>query len=161
MTWQCVPFRCIALIVAVWVTVVFPAPHSTAATAAPEGVWLIDGRVAVQIFDCSDLLCGRILWLQIPRDLQGELDQDKKNPDPALRKRKLCGLLILWGLHSTQPNEWGGGWFYNPDDGKTYNIAAKLTSANVIAARIYEGYWLFGKTKILHRVPHGTSNGWC
>jgi uncharacterized protein (DUF2147 family) len=96
-----------------------------------------------------------------PRDPQGQLDRDKNNPNPALRQRKLCGLTIFWGLHSTEPGEWGGGWFYNPDDGKTYQIAAKLTSADVITARIYEGYRLFGRTKFLHRVPHGTSNGWC
>jgi hypothetical protein len=45
-------------------------PRSVASAGIPEGVWLIDHEVAVQIFDCSNLLCGRVLWLLIPRDPQ-------------------------------------------------------------------------------------------
>lgn len=70
-------------------------PCTLARAAVPGGVWLIDGKVAVQIFDCSGLLCGRIVWLQTPRDPQGQLNRDRNNPDPALRQRRLCGLTIL------------------------------------------------------------------
>ncbi len=38
--------------------------------AVPQGVWLMNSRVAVQIFDCDSLLCGRILWLLVPRILR-------------------------------------------------------------------------------------------
>ncbi|WP_264715868.1 DUF2147 domain-containing protein [Limobrevibacterium gyesilva] len=136
-------------------------PRAMAWAAVPQGVWLMDARVAVQVFDCDGLLCGRILWLLIPRDPRGELDRDKNNPDSALRQRRLCGLTILWGLHATGHDRWSGGWFYNPDDGRTYNVAAQLTSADVLTARIYLGIPLFGRTKTLIRVPHGTSEGWC
>jgi uncharacterized protein (DUF2147 family) len=136
-------------------------PRSVASAGIPEGVWLIDHEVAVQIFDCSNLLCGRVLWLLIPRDPQGRLVRDKKNPESELRQRPLCGLTIFWGLRSTGPDRWTDGWFYNPDDGDTYNISAELRSADTIDARIYLGVPLLGKTKTLHRVPHGTSNGWC
>jgi uncharacterized protein (DUF2147 family) len=129
--------------------------------AVPEGVWLIDGKAAVQIFGCGGLLCGRILWLQTPRDPQGQMNRDKNNPNPALRQRPLCGLTVLWGLRSTNPGQWGGGWFYNPDSGKTYNVSAELRSADLIVARIYLGVPFFGETKTLLRVPHGTSAGWC
>jgi uncharacterized protein (DUF2147 family) len=95
-------------------------PRTAASAGIPEGVWLIDNKVAVQIFDCSNLLCGRILWLSIPRDPQSRLDRDKKNPQPALRQRPLCGLTILWGLRPAGPDRWTDGWFYNPDDGDTY-----------------------------------------
>jgi uncharacterized protein (DUF2147 family) len=141
--------------------VIWLAVPVSRAAAAPEGVWLMESRVAVQIFDCGNLLCGRILWLAIPRDPQGRLDRDKHNPDPALRQRPLCGLTIIWGLRSTGPRRWRGGRFYNPDDGKTYNISAELTSADALIARIYLGFPLFGETKTLHRVLHGTSKGWC
>jgi uncharacterized protein (DUF2147 family) len=137
------------------------SPHVMAIAADPKGVWLMDGEVAVQIFDCSGLLCGQIRWLQIPRDPQGRLNRDDKNPDPRLRQRRLCGLTIIWGLHSTGPDSWGGGWLYNPDDGKTYNLSAELRSANLMVAHVYRGLPFFGETKSLVRVPHGTSNGWC
>lgn len=133
----------------------------TAWATVPEGVWLMDAKAAVQIFDCDGLLCGRILWLQIPRDPQGQLIRDKNNPDPALRQRQLCGLTILWGLRPTSQDRWADGWFYNPDDGTTYRVSAQLRSADVIRARIYLGIPFFGESKTLSRVPHGTSEGWC
>ncbi len=136
-------------------------PRSAASADIPQGVWLIDGEVAIGIFDCGNLLCGQVLWLLIPRDPQGLLVRDKKNPKPELRQRPLCGLTIFWGLKPAGPNRWTDGWFYNPDDGQTYNISAQLVSADVILARIYRGIALFGQTKILSRVPHGTSDGWC
>jgi len=51
----------------------------------------------------------------------------------------LCGLTIFWGLRSSGPGRWPDGWFYNPDDGDTYNISAELRSADTIDARIYLG----------------------
>ena len=132
-----------------------------AQTAVPEGVWLIDKKAAVQIFDCEGLMCGRILWLYKPRDTQGELLLDSKNPDPALRQRPLCGLTMLWNLQPVAPDRWKIGWFYNPDNGKTYRVSAQLKSDDVMVARIYVGVPLFGKTKTLERIPHGTTEGWC
>lgn len=121
----------------------------------------MDSKVAVQVFECGDRLCGRIVWLVVPRDSQGNLDRDKKNPDARLRDRPLCGLTILWGLKPAAPSHWEGGQFYNPFDGETYSFSAKLTTANRISARIYRGFPLFGKTRTLQRVPHGTAEGWC
>ena len=73
---------CAALVL---IGVVVSVPRPLASVGIPQGVWLIDNEVAVQVFNCSNLLCGRILWLSIPRDPQGRLVLDKKNPDPALR----------------------------------------------------------------------------
>lgn len=142
-------------------TILLAAAPAVAQTAVPEGVWLIDGRVAVQIYDCMDLMCGRILWLKVPRNAIGQLDRDKHNPDPALRERELCGLTMIWNLHPDGLNRWKDGWFYNPDDGVTYRVSAQLESDDVMLARIYIGLPLFGRTKTLARVPHGVSDGWC
>jgi hypothetical protein len=92
-----------ALLIAALMSLVVPCTLAWA--AVPSGVWLIDGKAAVQIFDCSGLLCGRILWLQTPRDPQGQLNRDKNNPDPALLQRRLCGLTVFWGvaLHRSRP----------------------------------------------------------
>ena len=132
-----------------------------ASAQVPEGVWLIREEAAVQIFDCNGLLCGRILWLQTPHDPQGQLKRDKRNPDPALRQRELCGLTLIWDLRSTGPNHWDDGWFYYPDTGKTYNIKMELTSADALVARFYQGTSFVGETKTLSRALHGTSEGWC
>jgi hypothetical protein len=94
------------------------------------------------------------VWLSIPRDPQGRLVLDKKNPEPALRQRPLCGLTIFWGLQPGGPDRWTDGWFYNLDNGETYNISGELKSADTIEARIYLGDPIQGQTKMLYRVPH-------
>jgi uncharacterized protein (DUF2147 family) len=143
------------------VTSLLAASRVTAQTVVPQGVWLIDQKAAVQIYDCDGLLCGRILWLLVPRNSLGQLDRDYHNPVPELRQRQLCGLTMLWNLRPAGPNRWKDGWFYNPDDGGTYRVSAQLKSADVLLARIYVGIPLFGQTKTLVRVPHGVSRGWC
>lgn len=159
--WPSLPHGLCRAALVVTAIVVLAVPRTSALAAVPEGVWLIDEKAAVQIFECDGLLCGRILWLRTPRDLQGRLNRDRHNPDPALRQRQLCGLTILWRLRAIGPGRWDGGWFYNPDDGKTYNVAAELRSADLIVARIYSGIPIFGQTKRLLRVRPGTSDGWC
>jgi uncharacterized protein (DUF2147 family) len=146
---------------ALFVAALFAAPRAAAQAAVPEGVWLIDRKAAVQIYDCAGLMCGRILWLYKPLNALGQLDRDKHNPDPALRQRELCGLTMLWNLRPAGLNRWKDGWFYNPDDGTTYRVTAQLKSDDVLVARIYLGIPLFGQTKTLARVPHGASKGWC
>jgi hypothetical protein len=93
--------------------------------------------------------------------LRPKTNPDKNNPNPALRNRRLCGLTILWNLQPDAFDRWNDGWFYNSDNGSTYRVAAQLKSNDERVARIYVGVSLFGKTKVLARVPHGTSAGWC
>lgn len=137
------------------------AAARVASAEGPQGVWLIDGEAAVQIFDCNGQMCGRLLWLQAPHDPQGQPKRDKRNPDPALRQRELCGLTIIWDLRSAGNNHWNDGWLYYPVSGKTYSIKAKLTSSDALVARFYQGNSIVGETKTLTRVRHGTSAGWC
>jgi uncharacterized protein (DUF2147 family) len=131
------------------------------AAAAIPGIWLMDAKVAIQVFDCGELLCGRVIWLKTALDPQGLLKRDKLNPDPALRERQVCGPTIIWNMHPAGPGRWKDGWFYNPDDGDTYRLTMELQSDDVIVARVYVGIPLFGKTKTLVRVPMGIGTGWC
>src|ERR1700757_3962780 len=115
---------------------VHPLPASS---AVPEGIWMFANRVAVQLFDCSGQLCGRIVWLLRPRTPAGQPDLDTHNPE----QRHLCGLTIIWGLQPGAPDHWIGGWLYDPQDGVTYNVTAELVSPTTISARVYRGDPLF------------------
>lgn len=137
------------------------APRAMAAAAVPQGIWLMDTTVAIRIFSCGGLLCGRVIWLKAPLDPQGLLKRDRKNPDPALRQRQVCGPTIIWNLRPVGSARWDGGSFYNADNGKTYRVSMELRSADVVVARIYKGTPIFGQTRTLVRVPRGTSAGWC
>ena len=140
---------------------VLAVPRPAVPAGIPGGVWLMPLKVAVQIFDCAGRLCGRIVWLRRPRDAAGRLVHDKKNPDPALRQRPLCGQTVIWGLQPAGPDRWKNGWLYNPDDGKTYRLTAQLSAADTMIARIYLGIPLFGETWTMRRVPLLDSEGWC
>jgi uncharacterized protein (DUF2147 family) len=132
-----------------------------ALSGVPEGTWLLANRVAVQVFECSGQLCGRIVWLLRPRTPAGQPDLDHLNPDPSLRQRHLCGLTIIWGLQPDGPSHWTDGWLYDPKDGVTYDVTAELTASNTISARIYRGVPLIGRTEILIRDPQLSFDGRC
>ncbi len=127
----------------------------------PEGTWLLANRVAVQVFECSGLLCGKIVWLVRPRTPDGQPDIDRLNPDLTLRQRALCGLTIIWGLQPDSPGHWSNGWLYDPQDGATYDVTAELSAPDRISARVYRGIPLFGRTEILIRDPQLSFEGRC
>ena len=132
-----------------------------ASSTVPGGTWMFANRVALQIFDCSGLLCGKIVWLLRPDNAAGQPDLDHFNPDPALRQRHLCGLTIIWGMQSNGQGQWSNGWLYDPKDGITYNVTAELTSTSIITARVYRGMPLLGRTEILVRDRPLRVNGRC
>ena len=131
----------------------------TASAAVPQGVWMVDGRAALQIYDCNGLMCGRLRWMDTPRDAKGEPKRDKNNPDPTLRQRELCGLTLLWDLRPAGPDRWEGGHFYNPESGKTYNVVTEQRSSDQLVARVYDGFTQLGETKTLHRAGPGIADG--
>jgi hypothetical protein len=72
---------------------------SRAFAASPVGLWYAEGGAAeVQIFQCADALCGKVVWLRSPLGDDGCELRDDKNPDATLRARAIVGLLALTGL---------------------------------------------------------------
>jgi uncharacterized protein (DUF2147 family) len=136
-------------------------PSRPASSEVPDGTWLFANRVAVQVFECSGLVCGRIVWLLRPRAPDGQPDVDRLNPDSTLRQRPLCGLTIIWGLQPDGAGHWSNGWLYDPEDGNTYGLTAERTAPNEISARVYRGVPLFGRTEILIRDPQLSFDGRC
>ena len=108
-----------------------------------DGAWSIRG-LALHIFDCQRLVCGRIVWLN----------------DPAQRPAQ-CGRTIIWGLEVRGRNEWGGGSILDPNDGNTYRLSAVYEPDGTLHARIFKGIPLFGKTEILTRVDLHSLKGLC
>jgi uncharacterized protein (DUF2147 family) len=120
-------------------------PIAGAELPVPDGTWLVSQRVAFDIFPCPNALCGRIAWLR----------------NPALRTAEMCRRTIIWGLRSDGPAQWGNGWFFDPEDGGTYNVSAHVETVDRIAARIYKGISLFGKTEVVTRITPRSLPGWC
>lgn len=132
-------------------------PSLAHAQASPVGMWLTEsGKAGVEISDCGGgLLCGKIAWLKDPIDEAGKPRVDKNNPAAELKSQKLCGLLMVGNFKPAgKPNEWDGGFIYNPEDGKTYSSEMELKSADVLGVRGYVGIPLFGKSQTWTRLPN-------
>jgi uncharacterized protein (DUF2147 family) len=114
-----------------------------AETPDVDGTWIIQDLV-LNIFDCQNLVCGRIVWIKDP-----------------VRRPAQCGKVIVWGLAPVSPSEWKGGSILDPDDGKTYNLSATREPDGTLHARIYRGIPLLGRTKILRRVDLSSFAGLC
>jgi uncharacterized protein (DUF2147 family) len=115
-----------------------------AQTSDADGTWVIKD-LALDIFNCQNLVCGRVVGVRDPR---------KRTPE-------VCGRTIVWGLMKTGPATWTNGSIVDPDNNVTYNLSATLVSDDTLRARIYKGVPLFGRTEILQRVAPSTLAGWC
>jgi uncharacterized protein (DUF2147 family) len=117
---------------------------SAPARASPvDGSWVIHDLV-LEIFNCQQSVCGKIVWTKDPK-----------------RRQQNCGRTIVWGLSPAGPGTWSGGSIYDPTDGNTYRLSATLQPDGTLHARIYRGVPLFGKTEVLRKVPTRSLDGWC
>jgi uncharacterized protein (DUF2147 family) len=93
------------------------APGSAKANAI-DGNWkTADGKSVIQFYPCGAGMCGKIARFLVPEPKGGA--RDDKNPDKALRSRKLLGLQIFWNLAPAKARFKGKG--YSPEDGRNFN----------------------------------------
>jgi len=85
------------------------------------GEWLTqDGGSKVRIGPCAGnaaLLCGVVSWL--PAAEANNLDT--KNPNAALKSRRILGTTTISGFKQSAPGKWSGGKLYDPATGKSYS----------------------------------------
>jgi uncharacterized protein (DUF2147 family) len=103
---------------------------STPALASDAaGTWVSqDGGLKVQLVDCGDRICGRVVWLGEPLDRAGRPKTDTQNPDPAKRARPLIGLPVV-RMGPAGRGRWSGT-IYNADDGHVYRAHLTVKDAH-------------------------------
>ena len=98
----------------------FGAAGIPGAKADPRGLWLAQDGAKVRVGSCGGTLCATIAEPKSRVDpATGQPWTDKNNPDPALRRRPLVGLPVLWSLQPSGPGKWSGT-LYNVENGNTY-----------------------------------------
>lgn len=124
-----------------------------AATGDPVfGLWLSDkGNAIVELRPCGDEACGRIVWLEKPRDVDGDLRRDIRNQREALQSRLICGLTMVVGFERAKPGVWEDGYIYNPEDGRTYTARMEMRDDGRLEVRGFVGLPILGKTRIWTR----------
>jgi uncharacterized protein (DUF2147 family) len=126
-----------------------PDAQDHAATSPPPdaivGEWWTEGNE------------GRIRFVRSPDGtytglLVGGRDPgtDVNNKDPALRKRPLLGIVLIWHLRPDD-GEYVDGYVYNPRNGETYRMKAELTGKTTLKVRGYLGISLLGQSQIWTR----------
>jgi uncharacterized protein (DUF2147 family) len=133
-----------------------PAPfaHAGQEDSPATGHWLTeDHRGVIDIERCDDgKLCGRLVWMQLPPEASAKPPTDGRNPSTELRTRPLCGLVMLGGFKQISEREWGDGWIYDPENGKTYKAQMTLATDTSLKLRGYVGIPLLGETQLWTRV---------
>ena len=105
---------------------------SAQASDGPTGTWrMANGKVTVRVSPCGSALCGRVVALKKPRDSEGRIKVDSRNPNPALRQRPVVGLTILSNMKASGEGTWSGT-IYNPDDGRTYSSSMQLVGPSTM-----------------------------
>lgn len=127
------------------------------------GTWLTASKSAeIQIAPCPNAsngpICGTVVKLNDPKDAGGkpvapEGVVDTRNADPALRTRKVLGMVLLYNfVKTTDPNTFEEGTIYNGENGKTYKANMSLQPDGSLKLRGYVGTPMFGETQIWTRV---------
>lgn len=94
------------------------AAPALARPASIEGNWRADdGKSVIEFYPCGEAMCGRIARFLVQEPAGGA--RDGKNPDKALRDRKLLGLRVFWSLVPGKERFKGKG--YSPEDGRNFN----------------------------------------
>ncbi len=147
------------LTLAVALMCVLAGPGAVAAAQGGEdaivGIWLTQtGDGFVKIERDGERYRGRIVGAP-PGTRDDQDTRDVNNPDPALRQRKVQGLLIM-GDYSFNGKRWVNGWVYDPDVGKQYKSNIKLKGPDRLQMRGYIGTPLLGRSQVWTRVSEDT-----
>jgi uncharacterized protein (DUF2147 family) len=114
--------RCIATLLfacMIWLTGAFAAEASDAKDIF--GIWRHpDNGSLVQIYACENAICAKVVRVDDPSR------RDVNNPDAALRKRPILGIVVWRHGKAIGPNLWAGS-LYNTLDGGSYYGTLRLS----------------------------------
>jgi uncharacterized protein (DUF2147 family) len=139
------PFRRIFGIVGLAVALGLPSlamPAGASAPSAPLGDWVTaNGHGVVQIAQCGDALCGRIVGIDRPPGTPMPTDAEG---------RPQCGLTIITDETPTSDGRWLGH-ITDPRDGSTYQAEIWADGSGQLYVRGFVGIPLFGQTQVWRR----------
>ena len=113
-------------------------------------------NLTVEVNPYKNTFKAKIIWFSggVTKTKPMETITDIKNPNPALRNRKVLGLDVVENLrYDAGSNTWEGGKIYEVQSGKYWNAAAYIDKTGLLKVK---GYWkvkLLGKTMTFNRIP--------
>lgn len=111
-----------------------------------------DTKLKFEFYKYGDKYFGKLLFASNMYETDGKtIKKDFKNPDKKLRDRSRYGITNVTNL-TYDEGEYLGGSLYNPEEGRSYRVKAKLKNENEIEFRGYVGISLLGKTMKFKKV---------
>jgi uncharacterized protein (DUF2147 family) len=109
------------------------------------GDWLVSEKTAViTFFPDGNKFFGMTSWMGKPKNPDGTMRTDIKNPDPAKRSQPLLGALLCRNFVYKGDGVWADGTIYDSRSGRTYNCKITMKDINTINLRGYIGISLIG-----------------
>lgn len=116
------------------------------------GDWVVSEKTAViTFFADGDKFFGMTSWMGKPKNPDGSVRTDIKNPDPAKRSQPLLGALLCKNFVYKGNGVWTDGTIYDSRSGRTYNCKITMKDLNTISLRGYIGISLIGGSTIFTR----------
>ncbi len=117
--------------------VIAAATAGSAYAGSPLGVWLDHtGRGAVEITQCGNALCGKVVWVKAAADKEG------------------CNIQII-GNAKPVGAKWDNGWILDPEKNEKYDVELTPVGDNKLRVLGYMGMKMFGETMMWTRAPAG------
>ncbi len=123
----------------------FAAFFSISTFSAPEdgdqilGTWVNEEQTThIEIYKKDGQYYGKIVWIPIAEDQDGNPITDRNNPDEELRDRELLGMDILEGFEYKK-GEWKNGTLYSPQRGKSLSPTLVITSDDELNIKVKKG----------------------
>lgn len=97
------------------------------------GTWLTpNGESKIEIAKCGELYCGKIAWMQSPKN-------DIHNSDPSLKGRPLAGVRVVDGFKFESGSTWSGGKLYAVERGQMVTAKLVLSTPDSLDIKVSMG----------------------
>ena len=118
------------------------------------GKWeTMEHNLIIQVYHDNNTFKAKIIWFKDGDARLMNSWTDRRNPDPALRNRKIIGLSVLRDLtYNADTNTWENGMIYDSKHGREWNAAARIDKDGRLEVK---GYWHFkfiGRTLTFKRI---------
>lgn len=129
------------------------------------GYWLVHADLhhggVIELYANGNCVDGRVAKLESPtvpasdsKELAGQPQLDRSNPDPAKRTQAIVGLKVVDCLRRQADGSYADAKLYRPEDGNTYKGKASLSAdGRTLTMRGFIGFSLLGRSQTWTRLP--------
>lgn len=105
------------------------------------GKWYnMDKTEIIEITKTNNEYIGRVVWMQSPKDINGNLKLDKKNPNKTLKTQPILGSQNIFGLQNKK-GKWVNGKIYYHKKGGTVKFDVITISETTLVIKISVGFF--------------------